>query len=103
MNDWGYAQNHPEEQLARLHHFSMMKIQPGGNVEFTITVKEFFTPKDGALVFFAQADKQTNQGVAPYTPSGWGKTLLAALEQCIREINRFPYRSDLADKVGADR
>jgi hypothetical protein len=29
--------------------------------------------------------------VAPYTPSGWGKTLLAALEECIREVNRFPY------------
>jgi hypothetical protein len=103
MNDWGYAQNHPEEQLARMHHFSMLKIQPEGNVEFTITVKEFFTPKDGALAFFAQADKQTNQKVAPYTPSGWGRSLLAALEECIREINRFPYYGELSHKVSADR
>lgn len=92
MNDWVYAQSHPSEQLARLHHFSMLKRAPSGaEVEFTITVKEFATPKDGALVFFAQSDKQTNQGVAPYTPCGWGKTLLGALQECVREINRFPY------------
>lgn len=93
MNDWGYAQGHPSEQLARLHYFSMIKkTQAGGEVEFTITVKEFVTPKDGALVFFAQADKQTNQKLAPYTPCGWGKTLLGALQECVREINRFPYQ-----------
>jgi hypothetical protein len=92
LEDWGYAQADPSEQLARLHFFSMKKQQDGGEVEVTITVREFFTPKDGALVFFAQADKQTNQKVAPYTPSGWGKTLLQALAECIREVNRFPYQ-----------
>jgi hypothetical protein len=91
MNEWGYAQRDPAEQLARLHFFSMTKLQAGGDVDFVITVKEYVTPKDPALVFFAQADKQTNQRVAPYTPSGWGKTLLAALEECVREVNRFPY------------
>ena len=91
MNDWGYAQRDPGEQLARLHFFSMKKLQAGGEIDFVITVKEYVTPKDPALVFFAQADKQTNQRVAPYTPSGWGKTLLAALEECVREVNRFPY------------
>jgi len=91
MNDWGYAQRDPAEQLARVHLFSMKKLQAGGDIDFLITVKEYVTPKDPALVFFAQADKQTNQRVAPYTPSGWGKTLLAALEECIREVNRFPY------------
>jgi hypothetical protein len=91
MSDWVYAQSHPSEQLARLHYFSVLKKTPGGaEIEFTITVKEFATPKDGALVFFAQADKQTNQAVAPYTPCGWGKTLLGALQECVREINRFP-------------
>lgn len=101
MNDWGYAQGHPSEQLARLHAFSMMKkTQGGGEVEFTITVKEYATPKDGALVFFAQADKQTNQNVAPYTPCGWGKTLLGALQECVREINRFPYHD--AESQAAD-
>lgn len=93
MNDWVYAQGHPSEQLARLHHFSMLKkTEAGAEVEFTITVKEFATPKDGALVFFAQADRQTNQTIAPYTPCGWGKTLLGALQECVREINRFPYQ-----------
>jgi len=63
MNDWVYAQAHPSEQLARLHHFSMLKkTQAGAEVELTITVKEFATPKDGAPVFFPQADRQTNQG-----------------------------------------
>jgi hypothetical protein len=91
MNEWGYAQRDPAEQLARVQFFSMKKLQAGGDIDFLITVKEYVTPKDPALVFFAQADKQTNQRVAPYTPSGWGKTLLAALEECIREVNRFPY------------
>jgi hypothetical protein len=92
MSDWEFAQADPEQQLAKLHHFSMCTKQESGEVEFTITVKEFLTPKDPAMGFFAQADKQTNQGVAPYTPVGWGKTLLAALAQCMREVERFPYR-----------
>ncbi len=92
MSDWGFAQANPEQQLAKLHHFSMCTKQESGEVEFTITVKEFLTPKDPAMGFFAQADKQTNQGVAPYTPVGWGKTLLAALAECMREVERFPYR-----------
>jgi hypothetical protein len=61
----------------------------------TITVKEFVTPADPALQFFAQADKQTNQKVAPYTPSGWGKTLLEALLECNKEVNRFPYQAEI--------
>jgi hypothetical protein len=92
MNDWGYAQAHLDEQFARLHYFSMQKQQEGGEIEFTITVKEFFSPKDPALLFLAQADKQTNQKAAAYTPSGWGRTLLEALERCVREVNRFPYQ-----------
>jgi hypothetical protein len=102
MNDWGYAQNDPSEQLARLHFFTMMKkSQAGTEVEFRITVKEFVTPKDGALVFFAQSDRQTNQELAPYTPCGWGKTLLGALQECVREINRFPYQAEDAQAAKA--
>jgi hypothetical protein len=92
MSDWGFAQANAEQQLAKLHYFSMCTKQESGEVEFTITVKEFLTPRDPAMGFFAQADKQTNQGVAPYTPIGWGKTLLAALAECMREVERFPYR-----------
>jgi len=93
MEEWKYAQTDPSEQLARLHFFSMRKRHDDGEVELTITVKEYFTPADPALQFFAQADKQTNQKVAPYTPSGWGKTLLEALLECVKEVNRFPYHS----------
>lgn len=92
MSEWEFAQADPEQQLAKVHLFSMVKRQDGGDVEFTITVKEYLTPKDPAMGYFAEADKQTNQGVAPYTPIGWGKTLLAALAQCMREVERFPYR-----------
>jgi hypothetical protein len=67
------------------------KAYSGGEVEFCITVKEFVTPKEPTMHFFAQADKQTNQKTAPYTPSGWGKTLLEALSECIRAMNKFPY------------
>jgi hypothetical protein len=44
------------------------------------------------MSYFAQADKQTNQDVAAYTPVGWGQTLLTALAQCMREVERFPYK-----------
>jgi hypothetical protein len=96
MNDWGYAQSNPAEQLARLHFFSMKKLQGGAQIEMTITVKEVFTPELGALQFFAQADKQTNQNSAPYTPRGWGSSLLEALGHCVKEINRFPYEGEAA-------
>jgi len=91
MKEWGFAQTHPSEELAQLHFFSMKKQQPGGEVEFRITVKEYITPKEPTMYFFAQADKQTNQNTAPYTPCGWGKTLFEALAECIKAINRFPY------------
>jgi hypothetical protein len=43
------------------------------------------------MLFFAQADKQTNQKTAPFTPCGWGDTMLKALSECIQSIQRFPY------------
>jgi hypothetical protein len=97
MSDWGYAQSNPNERLARLHYFSMKKLQDGVEIEMTITVQEFFTPSDPAILFFAQADKQTNQKVAPFTPCGWGRTLLEALEECVRSVNRFPYHEPTVD------
>jgi hypothetical protein len=91
MKEWGFAQTRAEEQLAEIHQFSMMKQQAGGEVEFLITVKEYVTPKEPTMHFFAQADKMTNQNTAPYRPCGWGKTMLEALSECVRSINRFPY------------
>ena len=103
MRDWGFAQTHSSQQLALIHHFSMMKPKVGGGeVEFLITVREYMTPPEPAMHFFAQADKQTNQAVAPYTPSGWGKTLLEALSECVRAINRFPYEEPTTAGAGGD-
>jgi hypothetical protein len=91
MSDWAFAQKNAAEQLCKLHHFAMKKAQPDGEVEFTITVREFVTAPDACMKFLAQADKQTNQKTAPFTPIGWGASLFAALEECIRAIHRFPY------------
>ena len=93
MNDWHHAQTDPREQLARLHYFSIKKLQGEQEIEMVITVKETCTPTVGTLQFFAQADKQTNQKSVPYTPHGWGTTLVEALRACIREIKRFPYEA----------
>ncbi len=90
-DEWTYAQGDPADQLAKLHYFSMKKHQPNGDVEFPITVREYVqNPEDHSMRFFAQTDKQTNQNTAPFTPSGWGSTLLKALSECVREIHRFP-------------
>ena len=92
MDEWAYAQTKASEKLSRLNYFSVKKQQDGAEIEFVITVKEFAVPEDPRMRFFAQADKQTNQESAPYTPSGWGETLLSALCDCITEIHRFPYQ-----------
>ena len=94
MKEWGFAQNHPNEELAQLHLFSMKKQQANGEIDFTITVKEYITPKEPTMHFFAQADKEINQLTAPCRPCGWGKTMLEALAECVRSINRFPYEGE---------
>ena len=91
MAEWTYAQFDRAEELAQLHFFSMKKRQEGREVEFQITVKEYATPEDRAMRFFAQADKHRNQKTAPFTPCGWGDTLLKALAECIPAVHRFPY------------
>jgi hypothetical protein len=91
MAEWEFAESNPSDELAQLSHYSMKKPQDGGDVEFVITVKEFANPKDHSLKFFASADKQTNQKTVPYTPSGWGDSLLKALAECIVAIHKFPY------------
>ena len=91
MREWGFAQTNPAQELAQLHYFSVKKAQSTSEVEFLITVKEYVTPKEPTMHFFAQADKEINQKTAPFKPVGWGKTMLDALSECIRSINRFPY------------
>lgn len=92
MDEWAYAQAKATEKLSRLNYFSVMKQQDGAEIEFVITVKEYAAPTDRRMRFFALADKQTNQESAPYTPCGWGETLLSALSDCIMELHRFPYQ-----------
>ena len=94
MKEWAFAQTDPAEELAELHFFSVKKKHAGGDVEFRITVHEYVTPAEPTMRFFAKADRQTNQKMAPYTPSGWGKTLLEALSECVRSLNRFPYEGE---------
>jgi hypothetical protein len=87
VSEWEFAQENPSEQLCRLHHFAMKK----NGLEFIITVREYLTPPDPTMKFYAEADKQTNQDTAPYTPVGWGPTMLVALHECMKAVHRFPY------------
>jgi hypothetical protein len=101
MREWGFAQTDPAQELALIHFFSVKKHQAGGEVEFRITVKEYVTPKEPTMHFFAQADKEINQKHAPFKPVGWGKTMLDALAECIRSINKFPYEEPESVSTGA--
>ena len=94
MAEWELAQSHPSEKLAKLHHFSVTKRQPQGEIEFRIEVKEFICGQNQMMRFYAQADKETNQRTAPFRPCGWGSSLLKALDECIKAIHRFPYEGD---------
>ena len=69
-------------------------MQGDREIEFRISVKEFVMPPDPAMRFYAEADKQTNQNTMPYTPTGWGTTLLKALSECMLAIRRFPYEGE---------
>jgi hypothetical protein len=94
MTDWVFAQSDPSEELARLHQFSVKKHEDEGEVEFIITVREYVDRNIYHMRFYAQADKQTNQKSVPYTPVGWGETMVEALRECIEAIHRFPYQGE---------
>jgi hypothetical protein len=92
MAEWTYAQKDPSEELALLHQFSFKKAQPGGDVEFKITVKEYAERNALQMRFFAQADREVNQDAVPFAPFGWGPTLLDALGECLKGIRQYPCR-----------
>ena len=94
MLEWTFAQQEDADELAQLHLFSINKRQGDQVIEFRITVKEYAKPNHLGMRFYAEADKQTNQKSAAYTPNGWGQTLLQALGDCVRGIQRFPYEGD---------
>ncbi|MBL8175657.1 MAG: hypothetical protein JNK48_13370 [Bryobacterales bacterium] len=91
MAEWEFAQRDRSEQLAQVHHFSMVKVVNGTEVEFVIKVLEYLTPRDPAMKYFARADKEVNQSTAAVTPCGWGTTLLQALSGCMEMVRKFPY------------
>ena len=62
-----------------------------GDKQLTLSVKEFALRNALQMRFYAQADRQINQGSAPFRPFGWGDSLLAALSDCIGAIRRHPY------------
>jgi hypothetical protein len=102
VTDWRFAQKSPSEELAQLHFYSFKKCVSGVEVDFTITVKEFATPPPGQhFKFFAQADKEINQKIAPFLPSGWGNSILEALTGCTRSIREFPCEE--VKEVATDR
>lgn len=94
MTEWTFAQADSSEELAKLHFFSIKKSAPGGNVEFTIKVYEFVQRNALNMKFFAQADKEVNQRLAPFVPFGWGETLLEALSECANAIRQYPCQVD---------
>ena len=52
-------------------------------------------PVDGAFYLYADVSRFTeyNQKTAAYRPCGWGKTLLEALSECIKAVNKFRYET----------
>ena len=94
MAEWTFAQLGKGDELAQLHFFSINKHQGDQVIEFRITVKEYAIPNHLNMRFYAEADKQTNQKTAPYTPNGWGTTLLQALGDCVKAIERFAYEGN---------
>jgi hypothetical protein len=94
MAEWTFAQSEQADELAQLHFFSVNKRQGDRTIEFRITVKEYATANHLSMHFYAEADRQVNQRTAPYTPNGWGLTLLQALSDCVRGIQSFPYEAD---------
>jgi hypothetical protein len=97
--EWTYTQNDPAEELAQLHYFSIKKLEADGEVEFVITVKEFASRNTVQMRFYAQADREVNQRIAPFRPFGWGDSLLAALTECVRAIRQYPYEPGLDPPV----
>jgi hypothetical protein len=89
--EWTFVDTPPSDEFAQLHFFSIKKPEGDQPIEFRITVYEYSTHNKLSMRFYALADKQVNQKTAPFTPFGWGRTLLDALSECVKSIYRFPY------------
>ncbi len=90
--EWRDLHSEKIEEFTQFSFYSIKKHQQGKEVEFRITVKEFaLAPPGQHLRFFAEADKQVNQGTAAFLPAGWGDSAANALADCVRLIRQFPY------------
>lgn len=94
MSDWRFAEVDPAEELTQLTYFSLKKRQPGGDVEFIVTVREYVHRNQQHMRFFAQADKEVNQKHGSFVPFGWGETMLGALSECLKSIRAYPYEGE---------
>jgi hypothetical protein len=82
-NDWQYAKLIRESSWPGCHLFPLRRLQGEVEIEMIIHSKGDVTPTPGgAMQFFAQAEKQTNQKVGPYTPSAWGRDARRPLSVC---------------------
>ena len=91
MSDWSFAQQDEQEQLAKLEHFSMVKMAASGEKEIGITISEYVTPQDPAMKFVARANQPLYQKTAPIVPIGWGNNRMQALSACLAMIRKFPF------------
>jgi hypothetical protein len=91
LSDWSFAQQEPEEQLAKLEHFSVIKKTASGDREIRIALYEYETPQEPAMKFVARADQPLYQKTAPVVPIGWGNNRLTALSACLSMIRKFPF------------
>ena len=89
-DEWSLAQR-TGERLAKLSFFAVTKELGGKPVEVKITVAEYAETDshDRSMRFCARADTSTAIGDGAFHPCGWGPTLVKALQECIREIDRF--------------
>jgi hypothetical protein len=90
LSDWHFAQSNRSQNLAQLHLFSVKKRYRGQALEFRIVVREYYTPPDPAMPYYAEAEWPIEPNAGELTPFGWGGTLLKALAECVAAIERLP-------------
>ncbi len=90
LSDWRFAQSGRKQHLAQLHWFSMKKKYRGKELEFRIVVREYYTPPDPAMPFYAEAEWPVEPAPEHLTPFGWGGTLLKALAECVAAVDHLP-------------
>src|SRR5687767_12900550 len=91
MTDWQFAQRATLLRNSRSCIFSRCASGSPGDVEFIITVFEYVSRNQLNMSFYARADKEVNQKTAPFTPFGWGDSIVRALTECKKQTQDYPY------------